>query len=98
MLGFIQQLFGGSKSEKDVKLIQPVVTKVNEYFTAFQSITNDELRSRTNVFKQKIQDHLTGINEEISKLTAEAETLDFSDFNGKDIIYQEIDKLKKKRN
>jgi preprotein translocase subunit SecA len=98
MLGFIQQLFGGSKSEKDVKLIQPIVTKVNEYFAAFQSITNDELRAKTADFKQRIKTYLQPINEEIAKLTNDAESLDFSDFNGKDLIYQEIDKLKKKRN
>ena len=30
MLQFISRLFGGSKSEKDVKQIQPVVAKIND--------------------------------------------------------------------
>ena len=98
MLGFIQKLFGGSKSEKDVKTILPVVEKINENFRAYQSLSNDQLRSKTAAFRQRIQDHLKDINQEISRMSAEAEALSFNDFTGKDQIYQEVDKLKKKRN
>ncbi len=98
MLGFIQKLFGGSKSEKDVKAIQPLLAKANEYFAAYQSLSNDQLRAKSQEFKDRIQQHLVAINEEIGQLSAQAEALPFSDFAGKDAIYQEIDKLKKKRN
>lgn len=98
MLGFIQKLFGGSKSEKDVRTIQPIVVKVNEYFAAYQSLSNDELRNKTQEFKQRIQAHLAGIDAEIAQLSQQAEALPFSDFTGKDAIYQEIDGLRKKRN
>ncbi|HEY8397856.1 MAG TPA: preprotein translocase subunit SecA, partial [Flavihumibacter sp.] len=98
MLGFIQKLFGGSKSEKDVKNIQPLVAKTNEYFAAYQSLSNDQLRAKTQEFKARIKEHLRGIDEEINKLNAEAEALPFGDFAGKDAIYQEIDNLRKKRN
>lgn len=98
MLGFIQKLFGGSKSEKDVKTILPIVEKINENFRAYQSLSNDQLRSKTAAFRQRIQDHLKDINQEISRMSAEAEALSFNDFTGKDHIYQEVDKLKKKRN
>ena len=46
MLGFISKIFGGSKSEKDVKIIQPVVDKINEYFASYQSLSNDELQGQ----------------------------------------------------
>ena len=98
MLGFIQKLFGGSKSEKDVKSIQPLVAKANEYFAAYQSLSNDQLRAKTREFKDRIQQHVSSINEEIAQLNAQAEALPFSDFSGKDAIYQEVDKLKKKKN
>jgi preprotein translocase subunit SecA len=98
MLGFIQKLFGGSKSEKDVKSIQPLVAKANEYFAAYQSLSNDQLRAKTREFKDRIQQHVSSINQEIAQLNAQAEALPFSDFSGKDAIYQEVDKLKKKKN
>ncbi|MDI3318294.1 preprotein translocase subunit SecA [Pinibacter soli] len=98
MLGFIQKLFGGTKSEKDVKTIQPIVEKINSFFVAYQPLTNDQLRAKTQEFKQRIQSHLTDIDKEIADLNAQAEALPFSDFAGKDALYQEVDKLKKDRN
>ena len=86
MLGFIQKLFGGSKSEKDVKSIQPIVAQVNGYFVAYQSLTNDELRAKTIEFKSRIQQHLQAINAEIDQLNASAEALPFSDLVSKDNI------------
>ena len=61
MLGFISKIFGGSKSEKDVKKIEPYVGKINKFFTSYQSLSNDELRSKT-------QDSVTGLKNIFQKL------------------------------
>jgi preprotein translocase subunit SecA len=97
MLGFISKIFGGSKSDKDVKKIAPVVEKVNQYFTAYASLTNDELRNKTQEFRQRIKAYLTETDEEIAAKNKAAEELSFNDLLGKDAIYQEVDKLKKDR-
>ena len=59
MLGFIQKFFGGSKSEKDVKIIQPLVGQINQHFNSFQSLSNDQLRSKTQDFRERIKAHLS---------------------------------------
>ena len=87
-------MFGGSKSEKDIKSIEPLVTEINNHFNSYQSLSNDELRGKTVVFKQRIADHLKSINEEIASLSAQAEELPASDITGKDNLYQQVDKLK----
>src|SRR3982750_4544797 len=97
MIGFISKIFGGSKSEKDVKTILPMVTKVNENFAAFQSISNDELRHKTVEFRERIREHLKDIDAEITETNKRAEDLPFNDLVGKDTVYQEVDKLKKDR-
>jgi len=97
MLGFISKMFGGSKSEKDVKRIQPQVETINQHFASYQSITNDELRSKTQQFRDRIKKHLTAIDEEIEAANKKAEELLFNDLLGKDAIYQEVDTLKKDR-
>lgn len=97
MIGFISKIFGGNKSEKDVKVIQPLVTKINENFEVYQSLSNDELRSKTQEFRQRIQEHLKEINEQIADTNKKAEELSFDDLVGKDTVYQEVDKLKKDR-
>ncbi len=97
MLGIISKLFGGSKSEKDVKQIMPLVDKANRYFTEYQSLSNDQLRNKTNQFKERIKDHLSAIDATIASKKESAEALAVSDINGRDLIYKEIDELKKKR-
>src|SRR6478672_5481416 len=97
MIGFLSKMFGGSKSEKDVKAILPLVTKVNQAFDSLRSISNDELRNKTTEFRKRIQDHLKAIDEQIADTNKRAEDLPFTDLVGKDSIYQEVDKLKKER-
>ncbi len=97
MFGFISKLLGGSKSEKDVKKIQPLVAKTNEYFASYQSLSNDQLRNKTQDFRARIKEHLTSIDEEIAARNEEAASLPFNDLTGKDAIYQVVDKLKKDR-
>ncbi|HEY0749852.1 MAG TPA: preprotein translocase subunit SecA, partial [Chitinophagaceae bacterium] len=97
MIGFINKIFGGSKSEKDVKAILPQVAKINEQFKSFQSLSNDELRNKTQIFRQRIKDYLKDIDAEIEETNKQAEELPFTDLVGKDAVYQQVDKLKKDR-
>jgi len=97
MLGFISKLFGGSKSEKDVKKIEHYVGKVNGFFNSYSSLSNDQLRNKTLEFRQRIKDYLSEIDAEIKAKNTSAEELPFNDLMGKDAIYQEVDKLKKDR-
>ena len=97
MMGFISKLFGGNKSEKDVKLIEPVVVKINQFFASYQTLTNDELRAKTVEFKERIKQHLTDIDAAIARLKQEAEDLPVAEMQGRDAAYQEIDTLIKDR-
>ncbi|HWC54093.1 MAG TPA: hypothetical protein VG676_10960, partial [Chitinophagaceae bacterium] len=97
MAGILSKIFGSNKSEKDVKKISPYVEKINQYFQSYQSISNDELRNKTQDFRRRIKEHLSKIDEQIQAKNQEAESLPFSDLLGKDAIYQEVDKLKKDR-
>jgi preprotein translocase subunit SecA len=65
MIGMISKLFGGNKSEKDVKKIAPQVEKINQFFAQYQSLSNDELRSKTQEFKNRIKAYLKDIDAEI---------------------------------
>ena len=86
MLGIISKLFGGNKSEKDVKKITPQVEKINHFFTQYQSLSNDSLRNKTAEFKQRIAAHLTVIDKEITDKKQAAEDLPVAEINNRDII------------
>ncbi len=97
MIGLIQKIFGGSKSEKDVKKIWPAIEKINNQFASYASLTNDQLRQKTQEFRNRIKEYLKEIDGEIISKTQQAEALHFNDLAGKDDIYQQVDKLKKDR-
>jgi len=97
MLKLISKLMGGNKSEKDVKQIEPLVVKINQYFQQYQSLSNDALRAKTTEFKQRIKDYLNEIDAVIESKKQEAEALPESDIQSRDTIYREIDDLKKDR-
>ncbi|MEP7111595.1 MAG: preprotein translocase subunit SecA, partial [Ferruginibacter sp.] len=69
----------------------------NGYFMQFQSFSNDQLRAKTAEFKDRIKQHLDAVDEEINTKKEYAENLPVTKINEKDVIYQEIDVLKKER-
>lgn len=95
MINFLSKLFGGSKSDKDVKKLQPIVAQINANFEALQSFSNDELRAKTGEFQARVQEYLTDINKQIADMRAEAEGTE--DIQAREEIYTEVDKLIKKR-
>src|ERR1700744_5975416 len=97
MLGILSKIFGGNKSEKDIKTILPLVQQINQHFAAYQSLSNDELRGKTVEFRARIKEHLGRLDTQVAELNKQAEELPFGDINGKDVIYQQIDGLKKER-
>ncbi|MDF3077236.1 MAG: secA [Sphingobacteriaceae bacterium] len=95
MLGFLSKLFG-SKSERDIKSIQPLVEKIKEEYPKLAELSNDELRAKTLDFKNRIQEALAGIDKEIADLKAEADSEDLA-MHQKTEIYDQVDKLGKDR-
>ena len=67
LLNIISKLFG-NKYDKDVKEIAPIVTQINLEFSKLQSLTNDELREKTNYFKNQITEFIKPEKEKIKKL------------------------------
>ncbi len=96
MIGILSKLFGGNKSDKDVKKLQPIVGDVNRYFTECASLSNDALRNKTQEFRARIKEHLTGIDQQIAEQRSAAEAIK-DDVHAREQIYNEVDKLIKKR-
>ena len=97
MIGFLSKIFGGNKSDKDVKRIQPLVTEINNKFGELQSISHDDLRNKTKDFRQRIKEYLQAIDAEIQSKKEEAEGHTEADLHLREAIYEDIDKLVKKR-
>lgn len=86
----------GSKSERDLKPILPLVKEINKHYDSIRTITNDELRAKTQQFKATIAEYLTEIDREIETQKQNAESSEIS-LHEKEELYRGLDKLKKKR-
>lgn len=86
----------GSKSDKDIKAILPIVKKINEEFSKLSSISDDELRAETTRLKGIIADYLKELDDKVIELKAKAEG-DVS-IHDKEELFDTIDKLETERN
>ena len=91
----ITKIFG-SKADRDLKELYPIVTEINTVYANLNSISDDELREKTNAFKTTIQNKLKEIDEAIAEILEETKA-EKIDLIKKDDLYKEIDVLKKKR-
>jgi preprotein translocase subunit SecA len=97
MLNFISKLFG-SKSERDVKAILPIVEKIKAEFSKLDGISHDDLRAKTIAFKETIKQGLAEIDAELQELKDRIENNPDLEVSEKVELYTQVDKLEKDRN
>jgi preprotein translocase subunit SecA len=92
---FLKMISGGTKSDRDIKEIMPLVEKAKVEFEKLQSLDNDGLRAMTLAFRQKIADAVQGERDEIDTIKARIDS-DFDiDIEEKEELYKRIDFLDK---
>jgi preprotein translocase subunit SecA len=72
MLDVLKKLFG-SKHEKDVKALRPLVDVINGYCEQYKGLTDEELRAKTTEFRGRIQEALKDVEEKLAGLRSELE-------------------------
>jgi len=85
----------GSKAQRDLQEVKPLVNKINEIYPGLASISNDELRAKTAKFRELIQDKVKSDKQRIAELIAEVDANPDMDFMQKEEIYLNVDKIKK---
>ena len=58
----------GSKHERDVKKIQPMVGEINAFFEQYQSLSDEELKGKTEEFKQRIKESSGELEQQLDAL------------------------------
>ncbi|WP_296699465.1 preprotein translocase subunit SecA [Algoriphagus sp.] len=87
----------GTKSDRDIKELSPKVVEINKIFESFASITDEELRGKTQEIKSKIDDRLKTIDDSIEEIRTKINKLPANAIHDKDQLFNEIDKLEKQR-
>ena len=94
MLNFFKK-FLGSKSERDIKAIMPIVNQIHVAYEEIQKLSNDELRAKTKEFKTRIASYIAEEESKIAELKARIENEIDMDVEEKAEIYKQIDALSK---
>lgn len=87
----------GTKSDRDIKELLPKVTEINQVFSGLKSLSDDQLREKTQEIRNKINDRLQSIDGKIADLRVQIDALPSEAIHQKDQLFNEIDKLEKER-
>ncbi len=88
---FLSKMFG-NKSQRDLREIMPYVDKVKAIYPEIEVLSDDALRARTEVLKQRLADAVSGDKQRIAELKASVEQIEIEK---REKVYREVDKLEK---
>ncbi|MFL5753748.1 MAG: preprotein translocase subunit SecA [Bacteroidia bacterium] len=94
MFGFLTKVFG-TKSEKDIKEVTPIVEEIHAAYKTITTLSNDELRARSSGLKKKIQDHISEETTKIGEIRSRIEKDFEMDVDTKESLYKEIEDIEK---
>lgn len=89
----ISQILGkmfGTKSDKDIKEIMPVIETIKKEYVRIAKLSNDELRAETQLVKQQIADFVKSEEDEIAQLRERIEEVSIEE---SEKLYDRVDKL-----
>jgi preprotein translocase subunit SecA len=75
MLSWIKKVVG-TKNEREIKRIRPLVEGVNALEPAYQNLTDDDLRAKTEQFKNRLQESTAALRKELAEAEAGFSSLD----------------------
>jgi preprotein translocase subunit SecA len=96
MLQLIAKLFG-TKSQKDIKSIMPLVEETIKEGQKLTNLSHDELRDQTRQVQEIINQYLKNIDDQLAGLHKQVENPDLG-IQDKESIFAQIDKLELDRN
>ena len=94
MANFLSKLFG-TKADRDLKEVQPLLNATLKVYPEIQKLSNDELRAKTIEFKNRIRKEVEAEETELATLRQRIEEEYDMPVDEKVEIYKRIDKLEK---
>ena len=82
----------GNKSEKDYKSALPVVEQVNHFTAELVTLSNDQLRDRTDAMRTAIREHVSREVDEIAAIKLRMESDEIA-FDEREKAFAQVDKL-----
>jgi len=94
MRNLIAKIFGGKKSDRDIRNIEPLLDEITEQYPALETLSDEELRGKTLEFKQRIADASREIENRIAELKQQLRSDTEEDLD-RVAVHDEIEELEK---
>ena len=91
--GLLKKMFG-SKTDKDLKAIQPYLDKIKEQYTRIDALSDDGLRDETEKIKAEIKSYIADNEAKKKELRAKLDNLEITP-EEKEKVATEVDRLTK---
>ena len=82
----------GNKSSRDLKKIMPIVNQIKAIYPEIDALDIDALRQRTADIRQMLNDSVQDKRDEIDRIKAEIETLDYEE---REPLWKKVDDIQK---
>ena len=82
----------GNKSTRDLKKITPIVNQIKEIYPEIDALDIDSLRQRTAEIRKYLNDSVQDKRDEIDRIKAEIETLDYEE---REPLWKKVDDIQK---
>jgi preprotein translocase subunit SecA len=86
--------FFGTKSDRDLRELMPIVNKIREVYPRYTTLTNDQLREETARLRQTVRDYIADDEARVEQLKVQMES-DEIDYEEKEKLYKEVERLTK---
>mgnify|MGYP005845497001 CR=1 FL=1 len=86
--------FFGTKSDRDLRELMPIVNKIREVYPRYTTLTNDQLREETARLRQVVRNYIADDESRVEQLKVQMES-DEIDYEEKDKIYKEVERITK---
>ena len=88
--GLIKKIFG-DRNTRVLKELWPIVDEINEYYEQVKNLSDDELKAKTEKFKEKIAEETLELRNKIDELK---QSLKSDDFDGEiDSVHDELEEI-----
>ena len=92
MANFLKKIFG-TKSDRDLKGLNPILHEIQDVYTEIEKLTTDELRAKTLEFKVRIKDAVNDKEQRIAEIKEQISADYDMDIADKESFYKEIEEL-----
>ncbi|MFA6869121.1 MAG: DEAD/DEAH box helicase, partial [Bacteroidales bacterium] len=92
MANWLQKIFG-TKSDKDLKELNPILLKIQNTYPQIEKLTNDELRHKTLEFKARIEEEVKEEKARMLEIKRNLEQNYDMDVKEKESLYAETEQL-----